>query len=314
MYNEEIKREFIKQYAVSDSTRRFAVVTFNTIGKAEMSLDKDICSMSVDELTEQMGKYLSTKSSGRYAQKAIIKAYCKWCVENGIEGANDNVFKYKDDFSNKIRSQTVKDFKELQEYLDVVFDDEDDASTDCTYRCYLWLAFMGIREEDALSVKTSDVNLKKGFVRVNGNEYRIYNESLLTFKICSTAHAFNYYNQRYRNSTIVRERISGNLLLRGVRGEVNSNLMRSLVYRRSKAALVDGKTEKSLSFMRAFTSGVYTRLYQLERIGVEIDFAGVARDISDSKPGNRESADASIDALARHYEEDYNAWKDAYSL
>lgn len=178
---------------------------------------------------------------------------------------------------DKVRKQMVTSPLHLQRYLNEVFDPEGDETIDNLYRCYYWMAFSGIREEDTLSITASDVDFMDMSIRYGENCVPLYRESLPAFHNAVELPGFLYKHPNYAKE-IRRDRVPGDTIMRGVRATTKTMSIRSMLSHRSAAALQDGKTKQQLSFYRVWMSGLFYRMYERERAGIPVDFSDAAVD------------------------------------
>lgn len=116
----------------------------------------------------------------------------------------------------KVRRQMVSSPLHLQRVLDEVFDKESEETIDVTYRCYYWMAFGGIKEDDTLLVRASDIDFANMEIVYQDTHVPLYREALPAFHKAAELNSFCYKNPNY-SRTITRDRVSGDTLMRGIR-------------------------------------------------------------------------------------------------
>ena len=315
MYNEEQKRDFLNQYSKSKSGLEAYARAFNAMQKYEEEWGADLCTRTKEELEPAVNSVLGVRSQGKGARMALYKAYVQWCLENGVEGACDGMMYVDISDAKKMVEQMVNSPTHLQKYLDTVFHKESEKTIDDIYRCYLWLAFAGMSESDIFEVETTDVRFQDFSVTKNGKEYPIYRESLRAFKNCVELSGFVYLHPNYSNE-VVRPRVPGKQLLRGIKTHAYPQIIRAELSKRTKRAVAEGKTKTRISYYRSWLSGVFYRMYQLELAGVEPDFSNVASDFMAGKTYNLSSGRNLIGAkhrrVIKEYSIDYERWKKAF--
>ncbi len=316
MYNEELKRKFIDSYTDKESVKAVCVGTFNALEKIEREHDMDLCSLKTEDIQPVVSKTLGVRSSGHYLVMSSLKSYARWCLDNNVEGATENIFALTDDNLEKIKTQMVNSPMHLQKYLNALYYSEEDKTIDDTFRCFFWLAFAGMKEEKILDVRDSDVKFDSMIVVDDvGKEYPIYREALKAFKNCVILDRFVYKHPNY-SKDVIRDRIPGHQLLRGIKNEANLRYIRVQISEKARKANNKGKTDSVLSYYRVWLSGMFYRMYQFELAGFEPNFEGMAKDFMDGKTYKLDSGRNLIGAkfrqITRDYKEDYERWKAAF--
>jgi len=310
MYNAVLKEEFIKTQT-SVSVRTAYKHLFEAIEKFEREWGADICTRTPEELRPVMDDILGVTRYGNRMRTGLLKKYALWCMENNVPGACKGVFEV--DLSNvsKMRTQTVKNPAHLQAYLNVLFGPEKDEGTDNALRCFFWLAYGGLLEEDAIKVTAKDVDLVNMVFRFNGEEYPIYREAVPCFRNCATLTQFAL---KYRNGTVYKDRCLGDSLLRRTSFPDKDIVgIRSQVSKAVTTAYKSGKTDICLSYFKAWLSGVFYRTYIAESMGIAPDFtnpvAKLMQNISYSLDNTRASISSYRNYKAKWYLNDYEQWK-----
>ena len=312
MYNEDLKEAFIFSYTKSISRREVCVYIFNLFEPYEREWGADLCTRPVEDLQPIANELIGLRTIGNRSRLAALRQYGMWCLENNVPGACDGVLKIVPTNLEKVRTQTVINPLHLQKYLDALFTKESEETVDCTYRCFYWMAYGGCPEDLLLSVTTDGVDFSRMVFKAGDEEFPIYREGLEAFRKCAELKFFVYIHPNYSNN-ILRQRLPGNILLRGVRSEPTLKSLRVKLSGCSKIAISEGKTDLQLSYYRVWLSGVFYRMYQLELIGQEPDFKDVAADFMKGKvyklEKSRNLPGAKQRSLAKAYLEDYETWK-----
>lgn len=277
MYNQEIKERFISQFAKSADGAERNVRLYKKLGAYERRWSADLCTRSAEEiesaLTEALG--VIRKDNTRFA-RASVYAYLKWCKDNDIEGAIDPV-KIKISTEDNVRVRMITGPLQLQRYLDQVFKPEDMQTVDNAYRCYCWLAFGGVPDNEVFNVTIDEVDFTRMVVRHNGEEFPIYREAVPAFKNCVTCTEFYAEcNRVYTNTMRVRRRPDIKTLIRTTGKTANRTTIISQFQKRVKYAMDTGQTTLNLSYSRIWLSGIFYRVYEAERAGIEPDFIEIA--------------------------------------
>ena len=310
MYQPEQKKKFMEQYTQSPSVLHSCLMVFKACQPFEEQWGADLCTQSGPELQKMIDSIVGLREYGRKTRLSILREYVKWCQETGVEGACDGIFHVSVEGVGKMQEQTVRSPLHLQTCLDAVFDPESEKTVDATCRLYYWLAFSGLREEDIIRVRASDVNFKTMEILLDGENYPIYREALMTFRVCATEKAFLYKHANYET---VRDRADGNLLIRGIRSQPNVKYLRMVCSTKYGKAVEEGNTDIRLSYFRVWLSGVFYRFYEAESAGLEPDYTAVVERLMEGKSYSFESDRHTIRAYRmrrlRQLKQDYQNWK-----
>lgn len=320
MYNEDVKSRFLERYPEEKAMRKAYEALFEVISQYEAEWGADICTRNHEELQPVVTQIAGVRMSSAEHRIYMLRDYVKWCIENGVVNACDGALHPFDLGLDKLKQMTVANPKHLQIYLNSVFAPESELTSDCVYRCYFWLAYMGMDEEDIVAVRIGDVDTSEMVVRFKDQDYLLYRESLPAFKACVNQQSFKYDHSRCKDSWLPRA--DGDLLLRGFRnGTVSHMSLRSVLSRRIKAAVDGGKTVQKLSYFRAWLSGAFYQAYENESCGLPVDFKPIVRRHIEKRHMEgksykldlgRNTEEAKARQLENEYLEDYERWKRAY--
>lgn len=317
MYNEELKTKFVREYTDNVNTAEFCAAIFKSFEKYEQEWGADLCTRSTDELQPLVDNLVGFRARSKWMNLIILKDYVRWCIGMKIPGACDGMLSIETVGLEKVKHQTVASPFHLQIYLDSICEPESEETTDNIYRCFYWLAYGGVAEEDILNIKCSDVDLTSMVVHYKGTEVPIYREALPAFKNCSKLTQFIYKHPNY-DKLVYRDRAYGDTLVRGIRGLPSLKAMRVELSRRSKAKMDEGKTDLKLSYFRVWISGLFYRMYERERAGIPVDFSAAATQFMEGKTYKLDSGRNTLEAkkrqLTRDYREDYERWKLAFAI
>ena len=317
MYNEKQKTKFIRDYTVSISAASVYEKIFNTIETYEYGWGGDICTRGAEDLQMVVDNIAGVRAKSKLSQVIMLREYIKWCVANNIPNAINEMSNVHIEGTSRIKEYTVANPVHLQKYLDALYTSEDKETTDNIYRCFFWLAYSGMKEEDILNLSVKDVDLSNMIVNYNGDDYPIYTQSIKAIRNCITLSQFAYEHPSY-NSIIYKDRTPGDLIMRGIKGVPNIKSLRVSFSRKIKEKVETGETNIQLSYYRAWLSGVFYRMHEREKAGYPIDFYAFVIYISKEKKYNLSSGRNTIDAkmrqLAKEYSADYLRWKVAYEL
>lgn len=314
MFNQELKEKFIKEYTASISVREACVSAFNALEKHEIAWGADLCTKSTEELQPIVDELVGMRARSQLLRVTLLRDYVKWCIQNNVPGACDGMLHINTTGVEKMKRQTVTSPLHLQVYLNQICDPEFEETIDNIYRCFYWLSYGGVPEEEILQIKASDVDLSSMVVRYRGNEFPIYREAIPAFKNCIHLTQFVYKHPNYSADKVVyRERANGDTLVRGIRSTPSITAMRVELSRRSKQCIDEGKTEMKLSYYRVWISGLFYRMYERERAGLPVDFSDAAACFMEGKTykldRSRNTPAAYQRKVAGEYLQDYEHWK-----
>ena len=314
MFNEELKDRFSKEYSDSISMRKACYRAFTALEKYETEWGADLCTQPVEVVQKVIDELTGLRSKSINSRFSIYKEYVKWCIKNNIPGACDGTLMVDVSGIEKMRKHTVKNPRHLQRYLDEICDKESDFTTDNTMRCYHWLAYSGMNEEEILLVSKNHIDFQKMSIVFNNNEYPIYREAVPCIVNCINLVQFRFKHPNYSaDKDVFRNRVSGDLLMRGIRGTPSLASIRTELSRRSRKCIEDGRTSMQLSYRRIWLSGLFYRMYEDELAGFEPDFYSIVLKENKGKKYKLDSGRNTIEAiyrkLAKDYLNDYLRWK-----
>lgn len=307
MYNEELKTRYLEKVGKQDSSR--VVKALEAQSETEQRLGKDICTMSDDELRENLQlRGVSKRSQERELQ--YLKAYAKWCIANGVEGSCDALLRFKVDATPWVASKYVSSPWNLRERLDLLFRPVPECGLGVVYRCFFWLAFSGIKDEDAIRVRVKDIDLehRRVYIRRTGDTYWYYREAIPDFEFAVKSESFLVNGKE-------RQRVGGDLLLRGVRhvsgnGLNLDNFKVSMKRRQAKGAV-------PLTYTQIYKSGMCYNFYRSEQFGTPFDPLMLARSdiygICDDLTDKSDLYDR-VHIRKVRYQTEYEDWKRAFGL
>lgn len=316
MYNEEMKARFIRQYTGSLNTANVATTIFNALEEHEKSWNADLCTRSSDELQPVIDEIAGLRSKSKWMALTILKEYVKWCIAMKVPGACDGMLQIQAVGLDKIRHQMVSCPLHLQRFLDEVFDRESEETIDNIYRCYFWMAYGGIDEEDTILIRNEEVDFSQMAISYKTTSVPIYREALPAFRNAVSLNSFLYKHPNY-SKPVRRDRVPGDTLMRGIRATTKTFTMRTTLSKRNIKAVEDGSTDLQLSFYRVRMSGLFYRVYEMERAGIPANFSEAALRVMDGKTyslSGREKIEHRQNKIERSYLEDYQRWKLAFSI
>lgn len=312
MYNEDWKCQFINQYTKEVYTRNLCVSLFNALEEQEEKWGADICTMSSMDVKPFVEDLVTNRKSTIDQRFRVLKAYAKWCIDKGYPGACDGLLTVPITGYEKIKTRLVMGPEHLQKCLDDICRPDTIDSTDNTFRVICWLLFNGVSDDDLARIKTTDVNLNNMTYRYHASDHPIYPEAVRAFKSCVFSTEFSMRGDTPQNASHFRNRVDGDVLIRGVRGIPGIKAIRVDFSRRRPES---GEGTMMLSMERIRTSGRFYRWYMQERMGnrpeiekyVKEEVMSRVQDVSDEKSIQRQ-----INDCIRDMKNDYNSWKIAF--
>lgn len=311
MYNSELKTAYIEQKTDKSTLRHECRVLFDKCARYEESFGGDLCTMPADVLRPILEELTGIRSRSFLPRIITLRDYCSWCVLSGVQGARNDIRDIRPSGLEKVKTSMVSGPIHLQKYLDEICDGDSAKSIDCIYRCYYWLSFAGMEEEDILRVQGKNIDFENMEAHFEGVDYPLYREAIESFRNAVFLKDFVYSNPQYPD--ILRSRVDGDILMRGIRGTVTSKSIRVELSRRSRRAYDAGVTDQRLSHYRVWLSGLFYRMYEKERAGYPVSFKSAAEAHMDGSEykldSGRNTIEAKMAQIMRDYQNDYDRWK-----
>ena len=324
MYNNDLKQRFITEEQQNGRYMFGFIAFFRHCEAFEVELDADIYTFNAEQLTRVLNGRTNTRKSGLVTDISLVRRYVKWCLANGIEGVSDASLSLTTKEVDNMRKCTVKSPEDLNDYLEKVFAPVYQNTSDDVLRGFLWLAFSGVMEEDAVCLTTDCVDFDSMLIRYNGQEYPIYKQSIGALSNCVHNTRFAFHHPNYV-STAYRQRSDSNYLLRktlkgGDDPDVDKRIgiLSSDCARKSAQARKNGLIDRKITYGRTRLSGIFYRVYMHELKGFTYDFMELVEEDfkrmeAEGRTYNLSSGRNTMDAkkrqLARQYEDDYTRWK-----
>lgn len=314
MYNEDRKNQFITRYTKSLHTAKQACKIFRALKPYEEKYDCDVCAMSVQELQTAVDGILTGRSSQISWYVTILREYIKWCTANKIPGACDSIRHIDITAIEQFKSHMVASPLHLQQYLDAVFPSISEETFELTLRCFVWLAYFGIPEAEALTVTNTQIDFDNLEIHLGHKDIKLYPEALPTFRKAVQLTDFAYYHPNY--GTIRRNRADGDIVTRGFRSKPQVMAFRAMLSSRFAEAVKAEKTDMQLSYQRIKLSGLFYRTYELERAGFGVDFSEAALEKILNSPKQSDVKERLQERKKRsenNFMSDYLRWKLAFA-
>lgn len=302
MYNDDLKNRFFAENNISSVIKNDYMRLFQKSYDMESRLGLDLCQIKdKDELNNYLALICGVKKSTNKAILGKIKRYIRWCVENNIDNSTDAILNMEFTQEERFSRDLVGSADDLNRYLNTIFDKEIKKTYDNVYRCYFWMAFIGVDIKYVYDIKNEEVNIEKRQITHEGKTYEICHEAIPSIKNCATLDGFMYSHPNYTND-IYRARIQSNQLMRGIKSETKRSTFLSGLTKR-----LNTNSERRLSYERVLLSGIFCRLYQTELDGFPINFDAAATYFLTSSQ-NKIVIRRNITEL----EQQYNVWKKVF--
>lgn len=318
MYNAEIKSKFIKEYTTSISMRKLCETTFNAFEAKEREWNADLCTRRAEDLMPIMEKLTGIRAASKNPIITVLHGYVRWCIRNNIPNVCDEILHSSFSNNSNLKHQTVRNPLHLQLCLNAAFKPESEKTIDNIFRCFYWLAYGGVAEENILKIKRSDVDFENMVVRYDGEDFPIYTEAIPAFKNCVELNSFRYIHPGYPDKLIYKDRISGDELVRGFSSYSIYTLRAKLSQRIKEGQTKTDDTSIKISYYRVWISGLFYRMYERELAGIPVDFYSTALKFTEGKvyklSKGRNKPQAYVRRVARAYLNDYRRWKMTLSM
>ena len=315
MYNEDMKREFIKHYTDNAGTARMCENLFLNTERYEREWGADLCTQDAETLQPLVDSVSGLRAQSKWSRLIVLKEYVRWCkYVVGYRGARDDMLSINSTGLEKIKNQMVANPLQLQQYLDAIYTKEEEDTVDNTLRCYSWLAYGGLAADDILKVTTRDVDLYNMVIHFNNREFPIYREGLPCIKKCVELDHFNKTHPRYKKPQII-DRLPGDILIRGAQCAPTVEHFRTEM---ARAALHSDRTTMRLSYYKIWLSGLFYRTREKELVGIPPNFIDAVNGRLRGKlyklDKSRNSQESKVKYNAWQYEVDYQRWKLAFYI
>lgn len=322
-FNEEAKLKFISVVSEKETVHLHYKKIFSSSYDYEVKLNKDLAEFSKDEMQQLFNDIGGARHSSKITFMNLIKPYIKWAKDNGFDVSFDpnSDINYAGDSVAKFRGKMVFSPEHLEKYMTAVFGSADDETVGVIYRCCLWLAFCNVDLEDAMQLRSSDVDAKMMRVLVNGSEVPLYKESVRAFELAKNLTKFRVIRQN-TDVEIFMDREDGTRLLRaskrnGVSKKEydNTRMLTGEIARNIRFAYNEGRIITRVGYSSVKLSGIFYRAFLREQMGMEPNFQGIV-DLEMAKyhTDNHLNYNSKKCRTLGNYKRDYEIWKLAYKM
>ena len=297
LYNKEIKEQFILENARSAWSRDMYTSVLENISEIERQHQMDAAQMDLSLLLSEISFSQFIPNAAKHQHEATAEKYVKW--------ARKHIDSFKN-VSNDEKSveeipgygKFVRNPKHLAITLERVFPQPELNTIQHVYRAYLWLAFSGLREEDAAKVESWNLDFDAMEIQLDGRKYPIYAESVYDLRAVCVANTIN--ENIGRKKVVIKEspRADGYSILRGFETDNDILITIKNTHRTAVSKYFRKAKEKDiikqdlvcydLTYLNAYYSGIFFRMRELEELGIEPDFSKISDrdyDLYDEKHG-----------------------------
>lgn len=319
MYNENQKRAFIESHTNSTKTMSKISQIFSWFEPYEEEWGLDLSQQSTEKLQPVVNELSGVRSKSTELILIILREYVKWCGRSGYE-ISRGIFDVRINAIDKIHNQMVSSPLDLKKKLDFFFEPVEEETIDVTYRVFLWMAFAGLDDKDAIRVTADCIDLKNLRINFEGHSYELDKYCIKDFEMACNLTDFQY---KHPNYVTRRERANGNLIMRGIRTPtIDLKTIRPVINKKFGADDTkepNGRQKSRISYKRIYLSGIFYRVYERERAGFPVDFSEfVAQSIERKEKTKKYTVTKTrtlttiANTIEKEYLTDYEKWKCAF--
>ena len=346
-YDDGAKEQFIHWYSKLQNSREHVRKVLKKMEPFEIAWGMDYSLQDVPQLEHAVNEVIGTRIQSAENTLIILRDYVKW-REHNLYPVSDSIYWIKLDIVRQMRENMVGSPKHLKNVLKYVFDDPRQHTSDCIYRAFLWLGYMGVDSSDTIRITTDDVDMDNMVISCGNESFKIYEESKQDFLSAVTLTEFE--DNKHRKDGIVLHRVikrkDGNEILRGMinsrRQELSEDYLNSTIrtvitkkfriasekrdMALSKAIESGCNPEKicsmhfNLTFKDVYLSGLFYRMYESEMRDGIVDFYPDAQRTMERKESRgmeyKESEHSGRQKMlartVRDLSTNYTFWKEAF--
>lgn len=175
-----------------------------------------------------------------------------------------------DEERDEFRSQFVAGPQHLHIVLSQITAEPELHKIDLVVRAYFWLAFSGLYEEDAYVITQDHLDFENMEIHLDGKTYPIYRQSVRTFRELASATSMRRRTKLEQNGKLF-PRAEGDQLLRTF-SKTYQEEMRVLYHRAMRGCFNSDGTPVQLNFKTVYSSGIFFRTFEMERVTGRYDF------------------------------------------
>ncbi len=327
MYNEEVKKQFLREIDVRGRTLSIYEGEFERVSRYEELFGKDLCAFTVDEFAEAVNGSGGTSTHSLQTKASNYKRYAKWVYDSGHLELNPNVSLFLVSLAgianttSNISKSLIKDPQHLKRILDAIDEFNETPRSfmglNKIRRVFAWLMYAGLAQDDIVKVRDGDVNLRHRMIFYKSDVYPIYYLALQDFADLLSMKEMEA-KKTSRKIVVKFPRAEGDLLLRGEANPTFKSLYNNF------AMLITTASETNpdiipLQYKKVHASGIFYEAFLEEtETGVEPDFVvQAARELEATKGWGTVEEYRKRDRIYKrslNLRTDYKRWKTAFDL
>lgn len=305
-YNNEVKQKYLAE-STNATLLKSSSDLFAMTKEWEVQKQKELSEWERSELIDFLNR--ATGIAVYLFQRTVISPlsrYLQWTNNDFMP-----IHASELNFTEAYRSETLSSPRHLAQVLDQILDPVSHATFNVLRRCVMWLWYMGISVEDILVIDESWVDISQGKIEIRDIVYPIPQEALPAFKALLQLECFYIYRSpKPGGSPVVQRRKPGTLLVRDcltskAKPQKIAGIAAVQIYTEAQKK---GVYWPGLIALRR--SGVFYRLYQLEKAGIAPNFRLATTEIR-GVPPSKARADY-IKAVSNYTKIEYETWKNAF--
>ena len=208
LYNQADKNKFIAETFGQDSKiAQTYIATFKAFSKYERLYEKDLLNWSRSMLISVFENMQLAPSSFDERLRQIKSYYLYYNKEAPK-------IKFEELDSHWMHEKYFGDFKQLQDFVSLVFDSEVDSLGDMRKAC-LYLLYLGFNKKQIPEIRKSDIDDSHTIIKGLNPEIEIPQEIISHLRKCKSMTTYYLQNSKYRFNYSIRELSDSDYLIRG---------------------------------------------------------------------------------------------------
>lgn len=323
LYNEPMKMEYITENYPNLKTAGRIYKIFERTADLERKLGKDIAQFSDQELSEAFTLVSAASQITNVKRSREIQSYFLWCSDHGVSNVS-SIKELDVDTIERFRARMIHNPGHLARVLDTLFPAPETEHIYFICRAYYWLAFLGLYEDEAANLVTSQVNLDDRIIYRDEpfhNSIVIIPEAFRDIQSATTLEALlENRNCRGVHVQTLRPRAHGDNILRGknrkniadMQMAITNTCRKSTTVRADKLRMSGIYLDVDLTYSFVRKSGIFYRTWRRECSTGIVSFENVVADefLRKTYTFSETHSKARIHReLIKAYMTDYERWK-----
>lgn len=325
--NQDQERFLIETYPREyDKVRGETVKAFSSLEPWERRWNTDFTMQPLEVLQPALNQSVfAPRTNFAIRTLSLLTRYATWRRKDGLP-CTDAIWRAEPDTSYRKRLSMVASPRHLRRVLDTAFEPAGSQSAEVLYRTFLWLAFMGVEDSEAIGVQAEQVSLSNLTLAMPDRTLMIPAEAVGDIAFCVRSDSLLVQRNVYgRIDSVERERTPGTALLRGAKG-VSLSFKRfqdaaNARLRSARASFGETTPGLSVTYDLAHLSGFFWNIFEDERMGESPNFNAIAYEVFDRRQSGQHpykvtkyfSAGSIAGRIARSFQSDYESWKRAFN-